>query len=175
MCDLDEENKKWLSSQFTVESAADSRPGSLRLSEPLPTIQDVAEDGSADGDAGAGGGESPADIATWGAAAVASAAAGDAQEQEVFYVDNEGELQGPFTLMQLRTWQLDGYLDDELQVRVGADGEFAPLQQQMPVMAGMLLRELAVGTARAKDESEEANVSGCSEQGGCVACGERPC
>ena len=102
MIDLDDESKKWLSSQFTVES--ESRPSSMR-SVAAPALPVLKEDGE-DGKGSEAGSDDGGEGASWGLDD--SGAATTFEEPEVFYLDTQGDTQGPFTLQQIRSWEQDG-------------------------------------------------------------------
>jgi len=143
LCDLDEENQKWLASQFTTASSG--RPLSGKSTAALPPVREEgAGDATAGADSGCGG-------AGWGVDVNSPLPGLDSVE--LFYRDLEGDVQGPFSLDQIRNWQVDGYLDSDLPVRVGADGDFLPLGEQSNRLACLQLRDLVSCAVTCKEEN----------------------
>ena len=149
LVDIDDQSKKWLSSQFTSETNGTPRPGSVgKALQPVVEGAVEAEDGE----------NSEAAALGWRVDGDGSLIGAVEGELDVYYVDSEGQTQGPFTLLQLRSWEQDGYLESELQVRVGDSGDYAPLATLKAELSARLLGVLIESAAVAKDKSDGDNV-----------------
>eukprot|EP00250_Pteridium_aquilinum_P006220 c16183_g1_i2 orf=183-5522(-) len=86
-----------------------------------------------------------------------------AEELSLFYIDPQGEVQGPFPGADIIDWFKAGFFDTDLLVRIADSPEGTPFSQLSKVMPHLLTNSEALDASRKVEGYEESNSKAVKE------------